>query len=128
MAESLKLAPFEALLGMKVLQMEPGFSRIELPFRSELTQPSGVVHGGAIASLADTAVALSLKGLVEEEDRYYTVNLTIKYRAPFKEGSAIAEARIAKFKARVVLGEVIVQDSNSNTLAVANITFMKGTK
>ena len=62
--EALELAPFETLLGMKVIQIERGFCRIELPFRLELTQPAGIVHGGAIASLADTAVAVALKEMV----------------------------------------------------------------
>ena len=57
-------SPYYRLLGMEVKEIKEGESRIGMPFKQGLTHPYGIVHGGAIASLADTAVAMALIDLV----------------------------------------------------------------
>ncbi len=52
-------APYYQLLQIRLEQIDIGFARFHMPFRKELTQAYGVVHGGAIATLADTAVAMA---------------------------------------------------------------------
>lgn len=46
----MSLAPFPKFLGMKLEEVRLDYGRILLPFRPELNQPAGMVHGGASAS------------------------------------------------------------------------------
>jgi acyl-CoA thioesterase len=57
--------PIWNLLGMEVVEMGDGYSKLILPFSKKLTQPYGIVHGGAVFTLADSAVAVSIATLVE---------------------------------------------------------------
>jgi len=52
------LVPLAATLGLRVAAAEPGGVRLELDHRPELCTAGGVLHGGAIMALADTAGAL----------------------------------------------------------------------
>ena len=46
---------FPKLVGLFVEEIRIGYCRMALPFRDELEQPMGVVHGGAIATLIDAS-------------------------------------------------------------------------
>ena len=41
-------SPYYRLLGMKVLEIRKGNSRIQMPFRKKLTHPYGIIHGLAL--------------------------------------------------------------------------------
>src|SRR3954469_9675135 len=49
--------PFNAVLGVRVITLEKGWARLEVPFRPELIgdpmRPA--LHGGVLSALADTA-------------------------------------------------------------------------
>ena len=47
--------PFFTLLGLQIEEVTPDCCRMRLPFRPELRTAAEVVHGGAIASLIDSA-------------------------------------------------------------------------
>ena len=69
---------FARLLGMKILQASDGFARVVMD-SGPMTNPHGVVHGGAIFSLADQAfgIAANCAGI----DRV-AVSVHIQYIAP----------------------------------------------
>ena len=84
-------------------------------------------QGGAIFSLADSAVAMALLGLVEKGERFMTVEMNINYVSPFREGNITAEARIVKKGSRIALGDVNVRDDQGGLVAkcLATYTIMK---
>jgi len=47
---------FPTLVGLVVEEVRTDYCRMRLPFRIELEQPAGVVHGGAIATALDSVV------------------------------------------------------------------------
>jgi acyl-coenzyme A thioesterase PaaI-like protein len=51
---------FPKLIGLAVEEVRADYCRMRLPWRAELTQPAGVVHGGAIAALVDSVVVPSI--------------------------------------------------------------------
>jgi len=123
---SLKLAPFEELLGMKLVCLEKGRAVMEMAFKKELTQPTGIVHGGAIASLVDTASALAMKTLVDSGNQFYTAELKVRYLFPFHMGKIIADAKIVSNRGRRAIGEVKVEDKNKKLLAKSTVTILLG--
>ncbi len=48
-------APISRYLGMTLSYCENGVARARLPFRAEFEERHGVIHGGLISLLADTA-------------------------------------------------------------------------
>src|SRR6266436_8671777 len=78
--------PYALLLGIQLEKAAPGEATLTLAIRPELTQNHGVVHGGAIASLLETATAFAILTLLEPDERVTTVDLTISYLRPAVEG------------------------------------------
>ena len=56
-------APFEHMLGMEIVTAEAGGAILRMPFIKSLAQGAGLMHGGAMVSLADTAVVMAIKSV-----------------------------------------------------------------
>ena len=106
MRNAVNSAPYYRLLGMEVTEIKGGESRIKMPFKQDLTHPYGIVHGGAIASLADSAVAMALISLVEPEDRITTIEFKINFFAPISKGELEAHAKIIHRGSKTAVGDV----------------------
>ena len=115
-------APFEKYLGIKIIKARDGYAKLKMPYRKELTNPHGSIHGGAITSLADTAmaVAISSKYLYSS---LYTVKLEIKFKSPANKGEIFAEARVIDKRKRLVFGRVEIRDEEGKLLAQVATTF-----
>jgi uncharacterized protein (TIGR00369 family) len=116
--------PMYKLIGMEVVEVRAGYSRFRLPFRQELTQPMGVMHGGALASVADSAVAIALWGLVGMDKAFTTIEMKINYTAPVSSGEVIAEGHIVHCGRKTALGDVTVRDENGRLVAKCLATYM----
>jgi acyl-CoA thioesterase len=127
MENLLKFAPFGRYLGVQALEVGDGFSRIRLPYRTELTNPAGRLHGGVIASVADIAMAVAIGSVLGgRPGRHVTVKLEIKYKAVVTDGEIIAEAKVTRRKPRVFLGEAVIKNGAGQVVAIAHATFMVG--
>ncbi|MEW5922268.1 MAG: PaaI family thioesterase [Bacillota bacterium] len=51
--------PFAKFMGFALEELSPGYARLSTVFKKELLNFHGVIHGGAIFSLADAAFAAS---------------------------------------------------------------------
>lgn len=116
--------PFWTLLGIELVDIKKGWAKLRLPFSKKLIHPYGIVHGGAIFSLADTAVAMALLGLVERDERFTTVEMKINYVRPFEKGEIMAEAKIFNKGSRIALGEVDIRNEQGSLIARSMATYM----
>jgi uncharacterized protein (TIGR00369 family) len=116
-------SPFYQLLGMKVLEIQDGTCRIEMPFRKKLTHPYGIVHGGAIASLADSAVAMALISLVKPTDRITTIEFKINFFVPFSRGKLMAKAKVIYRGSKTAVGDVEVRNEKRKLMAKVIATY-----
>jgi acyl-CoA thioesterase len=116
-------SPFYQLLGMKVLEIRGGKCTIEMPFRKELTHPYGIVHGGAIASLANSAVAMALISLVKPNDRITTIEFKINFFAPIRQGKLTAKAKIIHRGSKTAVGDVVVIDDEGRLVSKVIATY-----
>jgi len=91
-----------------------------LDVRDELKQNHGVVHGGAIASLIDTASAFAILAVIEENEKVTTTDLTIQYLRPVTSGRMTAQAKIVRAGRRRFVVSVDVE--NNETLVATAIT------
>ncbi len=113
-------APFEEYLGMRIEEAKDGRAVLTMPFKVKLAQGKGLMHGGAVTALADTAVAMAIKSIVPEDTHFATVALDLKFHAPVRGGTVRAEARVTERDDRNIKGEAEVFDENGVKVA----TFM----
>ncbi|MBX5455868.1 MAG: PaaI family thioesterase [Thermogemmatispora sp.] len=85
---------FGQLLGMRVEAAEPGRGRVRLTVDERLMHPQGLVHGGVIFSLADTAMAMALLASYPPGTRTGTIEAKINYLRAVRNGQLLAEAAI----------------------------------
>ena len=122
--ENANQIPFYKVLGMEVVEARAGYSRFRLPFREELTQPMGVMHGGALAAVADSAVAIALWGLVGMDKVFTTIELKINYIAPVGPGEVIAEGNIIHCGRKTAIGDVTLKDQDGRLVGKCLATYM----
>jgi len=121
----LETVPFARLLGIQLDSVEPGHAVLSMRVREEFKQNHGVVHGGAIASLIDSATAFAILPLLAENERTTTVDLTIHYLRPLTEGSARASARVLRAGRRVITVSAELFDEQGNLAATALSTYLR---
>lgn len=126
-ARTLESVPFAKLLGLKLESIGPGEATLSLEIREELLQNNGVVHGGAIASLVDSATAFAIVPLLADHDRITTVDLTINYLRPLVSGTIRATARVLREGDRVIVTSADVFDSAGNLASTALSTYLRFT-
>ena len=117
-------APYYQLLQITLEQIDVGFARFRMPFRKELTHPYAIVHGGAIASLADTAVAFALMTLVGPGEKVLTVEFKINFLAAVNEGEMISEARVINKGKKMAIADMEVRNQHGKLVAKGLATYM----
>ena len=96
---------------------------LRLPYREAITNGSGTVHGGVLATLADTAVAFALATNFDGKMGFATADLTIHFLRRAR-GEVVARARILKKGQRVNVGEVDIVDAEGRAVARVLATFL----
>ena len=116
--------PFWRLLGIQLVDVKKGWAQLRLPFSEKLIHPYGIIHGGATFSLADSAVAMALLGLVGKNEQFTTVEMKINYLRPVDKGEMTAEAIILEKGKNIVLGDVTVTNEEGGLIAKCLATYM----
>ena len=117
--------PFAKLLGIEVESVEPGHAVLSMKIRDDLKQNHGVAHGGSIAALIDSAMAIAIIPLLAENERTTTVDLTIHYVRPLTEGTARAAARVVRAGRRVITVSAELFDEKEKLAATAISTYLR---
>jgi uncharacterized protein (TIGR00369 family) len=113
-------SPYENLLDMYIVEKRDGFCKIGISYRKELTNPHGNYHGGAIASIIDTAVVQGPRTIFPKGP-YLTVDVNIRYKKPSNSGELFAEARPRHLRGKFFSTEIKVIDKEQNLVAEAQV-------
>ncbi|MET0680412.1 MAG: PaaI family thioesterase [Burkholderiales bacterium] len=84
------------LIGATLARVEPGLAAIELPYRADITQQHGLVHGGITAMIADTAAGYAAYSLFPAASSILTVEFKINLIAPADGERLIVTGRVKK--------------------------------
>ena len=115
---------FVELLDLHLESVEHGRAVMRMPFREEITNGTGAVHGGAIVSLCDTVFYCALASIFGREQETTTASLQCNFLRPaLPPHDLIAEARVLKAGRRIVYGEVYVR-SGERLVAHATLNFL----
>lgn len=114
---------FPGYLGFRVVDVRRGYSKLEVETRPELSNPSGIMHGGASFGLADTAVAVSLISIYGPGNALLTIEMKINYLEPIFPGLVTAEAFVLRSSRRSAYAEVDIW-AGGKLAARASTTYM----
>lgn len=121
-------SPYVAHLGMQLDDIQPGIGRLSLPFTNALVTIGTIVHGGAIASLIDTAamVAAWSDAEIPAKARGTTVSLTVAYLSTADKEDLHAIARVLRRGSSLVYLDVDVTSASGKAVAKGLVTYKLG--
>ena len=123
--EAFARVAYARLLGIEIARLERGAAVFSLEIRTELTRMEGIAHGGAIASLLDSASAFAVLSLLRPEEQTVTVDLTLHFLRPVTGGRVEAGAKVLRAGRRVVTVSVEAADSAGRLVATALTTYLR---
>lgn len=123
--EVFRQVPYNKLLGMDLAEMRVGFAAVRLKMRDELRQPHGTLHGGATASVIDTAMAFAVVSMLGEGERASTVDLTVHYLRPVTSGEITCTARVVRGGRNLLTVSAEVVNAEEKLIATALSTYSK---
>jgi len=116
-------APFERLLNMKIVEASDGQATLKMPFLIGYAQGGGLMHGGALVSLADTAVVMAIKTLIPAQSHFATILCEAKFLLPVKKGIVTAKAKVVERQGRTLKGRATLYDDEERTVMQFFSTF-----
>jgi uncharacterized protein (TIGR00369 family) len=115
--------PFFRLIGLEVVEMQPGRSLLTIRHRPDLAQPAGILHGGVTAALVDTGIAYAIlarneiRPLVEAGGSVVAIDLRIKYFRPVAAGRLTCVSTVTRMGRRIIHGESVVTNEDGKEVA-----------
>jgi acyl-CoA thioesterase len=112
--------PIASLLNMKLVELSPGYAKIEMKLVPEHVNFNGLIFGGIIMSLADEAFAYATNSII-------TPNVASQFNIHFSAGAKvgdtlIAECKVIKSGKRVCISEMMIADQEGKLIARATGT------
>ena len=126
--QMLPTSPFVGHLGIQLTDMQPDMAKLTLPFTETVVTIGTTVHGGAIASLIDTAamVAAWSGATFSGAPRGTTVGLTVNYLAAAQHEDIQATARVLRRGRNLVYLDVEVHNASGTLVAKGLVTYKLG--
>lgn len=112
--------------GFQLEHAEVGRAKLRMKVQPRHMQIHGVVHGGVLASLADTAGGLVLYLGLPPGSRAATVEMKMNFLEAVQKGTVFAEARILRQGKYLAVIECDLTDDRGRMVAKALMTFSIG--
>ena len=112
-----------ALIGASLTSVAPGAVEIALPFRDDLTQQKGFVHGGIIGMIADTACGYAAYSLMPADCSLVTVEYKMNILAPATR-SLVARGEVVKAGRTLTVARAEVYAEDRTHVATMQQTLM----
>jgi uncharacterized protein (TIGR00369 family) len=104
-----EMIPFNKFLGLRVVRIERGNVKFELPFRDELIGDpvKRALHGGVLSTLADVAGGAAAWSAIEDPmARVSTIDLRVDYLRPGRSHAILAEAVVVRLGGRIAVTDM----------------------
>jgi acyl-CoA thioesterase len=111
---------FSQWMGLEVLEVREGYSKVRMVIRKEMVNGFGIVHGGLAFSLADSAFAFACNN---RNNISVALDVTITFTKPVNVGDVLTAEAIENHNGRSI-GVYLISISNQNDRQVA---IFKGT-
>jgi len=111
------------LIGAALGAVEPGYVEVALPYREDLTQQKGFIHGGILGMIADTACGYSAFSLMPADCSLVTVEYKINILTPAR-GSLLAKGQVVKAGRTLTVARAEVYSDDGKHVASMQQTLM----
>jgi uncharacterized protein (TIGR00369 family) len=120
--DRLQGSEFYRWAGVELVDASPG--RVEIAFEAgpQHLNLQGLVHGGMIATLADTAMGLAVRTVLSPGRRHVTVQLGVEFLLPGRPGMIVAHGRSIRIGSQFAFAEADVTEPGGRLLAKAHST------
>jgi uncharacterized protein (TIGR00369 family) len=110
--------PFAEVLGLEVLSASPEEVRAQLAWEERLCTAGGILHGGALMSLADaTGAHCAFLNLPEGSTGTATIESKTNFFRALRDGHAVATSRPLHVGRTTIVVETDLHDANGKRLA-----------
>lgn len=122
--EELPLPPALRTLDISPVDAEPGRVTFTLVPSEFHLNPFGLVHGGVIAALIDTAMGCAVHSLLPVAARYVTSELNVRFlrAAGLSSGTLLCRGEVIKAGRRSMVVEARVTDDSGREVAIGGCT------
>ena len=117
-------SPFPSHLPMRLTEMTMDTARVELNIAECHMQPFGIVHGGVISALVDTATFWAGLGPLPEDSGLVNVDLKLNYLESATRGRLIATGRRIRAGRTMSYTEAYVHTGEGRLIAHGTSTLM----
>jgi len=107
---------FSKWLGIEVVEIKPGYSKVKMKIRSEMLNGFKICHGGVIFSIADSAFAFASNS---HGRLAVAIETSIAFPAPVKEGDElIAVAEEQSIRNKIAVYNIIVSNQSGEKVGI----------
>lgn len=116
--------PIVHTLGWRMVEVDEGRVVLSLPVREYLLHGGGIVHGGVLTTLADSAMSNAVMSRLDRGQGCVTTQLNANFLQAVREGdSMLCEGRVVRSGRRVAFAEATLRDSAGKVCLLATSTF-----
>ena len=122
-AGRMPLPAYDRTMGFRLVSWQPTGAVIEAGVDARFANPTGVLHGGVLAGLADSAMGITASGVCPPGHWATNTDVAIRFFLPTMEGKVRATARVVRKGRRVLamecdltVGDKLVARASSNFL------------
>jgi uncharacterized protein (TIGR00369 family) len=127
--DRLASSAFHTWAGMEVVEASAGEVTVTMDVLDRHVNLQGLVHGGMLAILADTACGLSIRSAMEPGRLHVTTDLDIHYLAPARPGRLVGRGKAIRVGRSLAFAEASIEDAQGRLLAKAQSRFsVRGTE
>jgi len=113
--------PFVSLLQMEVVEIQAGSVKLSMPVENHHTNLYKIAHGGALASLADTAMGMACASTGK---KVVTLDMNINFiRSAEYQTALIAVGTLVHAGNRTMVAQANIFDSQDNLIVKSSATF-----
>jgi uncharacterized protein (TIGR00369 family) len=114
--------PIALLLNLGLRQVERGLVVFECKPDESVYNPIGVVHGGLVCTLTDSAIGCAVQTTLDAGVAYTSIDITVNYLRPvtLDSGTLLATGRVVKPGRRVAQATAEVHDGAGRLVATAS--------
>ncbi|MEZ5322325.1 MAG: PaaI family thioesterase [Microthrixaceae bacterium] len=114
---------FMRTVGLVLEEVRTDYARLSLPYRVELNQPAGLVHGGAMATMMDAVVVPAIGAVYETPPMMVTIDMQIRYLSAAREVDLVCEGWVVRRGRSIAFCEAEVASPSGEVFATAWLTY-----
>lgn len=120
--ERMASSTFHTWMGMRLVDARDGEVEIALEAEPHHLNLQGLLHGGVLATLADTATGLAVRTKLAPGRRHITIQLGMQYLSAGGPGTITATGRTRRVGRQIAYAEAEIRDATGRLLATAQAT------